>query len=416
MLFPTGCAQTKYDKEALVYLYKDSRLSLSERDDIIDDIEGMERILQNTVTKDYVDFEALEKIKKEVHSRKIGRTECSFKLREAIASNDISHLQFGISDEESYEYIIPLHFTWFSEGLILTGTDEEHKEYLGMKLTSFSGLSLEEAIDKYSRLYFYETESGKKYVMERFFWESHLQYLDMLNENGSVTVTLEANNKDKYIIDVFPVLDSELEFVSSFDLEKAPKYFQNQSAGLNYCYEGYEALKLMIFRYFSCSEDNSYTFEDCFTDMLDAMEDIEINTLVFDVRNNNGGNRMIAQGVLDKYKDELRDKEKVILFNGNSYSAAVQFIEDCLQIFGEDIKFIGEETGQKLKNLTEIQSVSLDSLHSTMYYPTARDYLPLLNKRDHDSGHGVLPSIFLLESYEDFLNGEDTFVKNWTVK
>ena len=164
----------------------------------------------------------------------------------------------------------------------------------------------------------------------------------------------------------------------------------------------------MYFQYFSCMNNGEITVEDVVGQMMKEMEtNGSFTTLVFDVRFNHGGNRFLLRNALEKYRKEMNDMNIVIINGGETFSAAMQLSEDCLELF-DHVTIYGEETGQRIQNKTEIKDYSFQHLNCGFYVPTVTDCLPKLQERAEESDKGVVPDIPVWESYSDYINGVDT--------
>ena len=110
---------------------------------------------------------------------------------------------------------------------------------------------------------------------------------------------------------------------------------------------------------------------------------------------------------IQRLKIDLSQKKISIIVGRSTYSAAFQFVEDCLQLFDE-VFIYGEETGQAINNYTEVNMIDVPALNCGMSVPTVKDYLPELEKRYEDLERGIIPDEEIYQTYEDYLKGVDT--------
>lgn len=410
LILLSGCGKNLISDESGENLNGDSPLFLSENEEIYNDVEAVRKKLEYSILKNLYDEAPFLELEEDIKSGDAKKDEAVFRLMEIISDYDVSHLYLNANDEELYRDMFPVMLTWFKEGLFVTDADDSLKQYLGMKVVGIGGLSLEKFIDACAELFPFETDSGRKYVCENGLFPTFFSYLGLLNRDGTLSLKLLDSNQKE--IDVFlKAMDRSKIQVASLFGEDVPKFYQSYLNNLNYCYETNEETGVMFLRYYSCSEDKSYSFEECFLDMCDVMEENGYNKLVFDLRFNGGGNRMIAREVLQKYAYRLQNVETAVLIGGKTYSAGAQFVEDCMKFLG-NVVIVGEETGQKIKNYTEVKTLDLPSLNCTLYYPTMSDNLTLLKERDKNAGGGIIPDFENMQSFEDFLKGVDTLGQN----
>ncbi len=409
-IFLSGCGNNLISVESGETLSGDSPLFLSENEDLINDVEAVRKKLEYSIVKNLYDEAPFLELEEDLRKGDIEKDETVFRLMEIISDYNVAHLYLNGNAEEMYQSIFPIMLMWFEEGLYVVATDTSLKQYLGMKVLGIGGLSLEEFIDTCSKLYPFETDSGRKYVCENGFFPAYFSYLGLLNDNGTLCLKLLDSDETEIDVSVKALERSKVQSASLFG-ENVPKFYQSYLSNLNYCYETNEETGVMFLRYYSCAEDKSYSFEECFLDMLDLMEENGYDKLVFDLRFNGGGNRMIARNVLQNYAYRLENVKTAVFLSGKTYSAGAQFVEDCMDFLG-NVVIVGEETGQKINNYTEVKDLDLPFLNCTLYYPTVIDNLILLKERDSNADAGIVPDFEAMQSFEDFLNGVDTLGQN----
>ena len=392
-----------------------------EQEKIIADIQLIKQtILSSPCSKDY-HHDNFDVLIDEIETGKIDREICYQRIREIVSSYHCVHLNIWTKpDDPIYTNRLPILFMWFGDELRVAACIEEYREYLGMQVLQISGYSVSEVVEKYGRINPYETKRGRMTYLEQPLWECDLRYLDLIdsNQNGvEFVIENEQGNNEK--IDVELVSWDECNLIKLEDVcceqGELPMSYRNAAKGLNYCFEADSGHGTIYFLYMQCAEMENYSLKQCFKDMIDELEaNPTYKEIVFDVRWNMGGNRFIMLPLLEKYKDELAQKKISIIVGKSTYSAAFQFVEDCMQLFDE-VFIYGEETGQAIDNYTEIKMIDLSALNCGMSVPTMEDYLPEMEKRYEDSKRGIIPDEEIYQSFEDYQKGVDTiyeFIKN----
>lgn len=386
----------------------------AEQKKIIEDIQMIKQVISNSpCSKEYCqeDFDML------IDDMKIGnidREQCYQRIREIMSSCHCVHLNIWTKPNDPiYVNCLPIELMWFGDELRIAACMENNREYLGMKVVQISGYSIDDVAKKYGSINSYETERGKLAFLEAPFWETDLRYLGLLDSSQNTVqfvIEDELENTEKLNVELVSWDKCNLRRLEEM-CKEIPISYRNRAAGVNYCYEGDSEHGIMYFFYAQCMEMENYSLEQCFADMInEVMTNSNYDEIVFDVRWNGGGNRWIMQPLLEKYRDELAQMKISIIVGKNTYSAAFQFVEDCMQLFDE-VFIYGEETGQAITNYTEIKEIDLPALNCTMVIPTVEDYVPEIKKRYSDLERGIIPDIEVYQTYEDYLNGIDTIYK-----
>jgi hypothetical protein len=166
----------------------------------------------------------------------------------------------------------------------------------------------------------------------------------------------------------------------------------------------------------SCDEDESYSVQNWFSDIISELNTGKYKTVVFDLRYNPGGDgafELALNNELWKCKSELDKYNLAIVATGRTYSCSLRFINLVLMYYPQVVLF-GEETGQAIFNYTGYhKGNNLKKLNCEFIFPQQTDDQPELQKRAREVTHsdihcGVLPDVEVFEKYEDFMNGEDT--------
>ena len=385
-----------------------------EQEKIIEDIQVIKQTISSSPCSKNYHQDDFELLIDEIKTGKIDREVCYQRLREIISSYHCAHLSIWTKPNDPiYTNRLPILLTWFGEELRVTACSEEYIGYMGMKVLSISDYSINDVLEKYGSINSYETQRGRMTFLEQPMWECDLVYLDLLDSNQhgvEFEVENEQGNIENFDVELVSWDECNLIYLEDVycEQEEMSISYRNKSNGLNYCFEADSEHDIMYFLYTQCAEMEDYSLEQCFEDMMDELNaNPSYDEIVFDVRWNQGGNRFIMLPLLERYKDELAQKKISIIVGKSTYSAAFQFVEDCLQLFDE-VFIYGEETGQAINNYTEVNMIDLPALNCGMSVPTVKDYLPELEKRYEDLERGIIPDEEIYQTYEDYLKGVDT--------
>lgn len=390
----------------------------AEQKKMIEDIQVIKQTISDSACRKEYRHDDFDVLIDEIKAGSIDREVCYQRIREIVSLYHCAHLNIWTKPNDPiYTNRLPILLIWFGDELRVVACSEEYREYLGTQVLQISGYSVNDVIEKYGSINSYETERGKMAFLEQPLWESDLVYLDLINSNQKeVELVIEDEQGNIETFNMELVSWDECSLINLEEVcEELPISYRNAAKGLNYCFEGDLEHGTMYFLYTQCVEMENYSLEQCFEDMInEMMTNSNYDEIVFDVRWNMGGNRWIMQPLLEKYKDELVQKKISIIVGKSTYSAAFQFVEDCLQLFDE-VFIYGEESGQAINNYTEINRIDLPALNCTMIVPTMEDYVPEIEKRYEDMERGIIPDEEIYQTYEDYLKGIDTiyeFIKN----
>lgn len=384
---------------------------------LISDVNAVRDTIKASLLGDTYDDSKFDEIIVKLESGDADREYCIHAIQEIISDCKCAHASiYTLMDDELYIKRLPLVFNRFEEGYYVVIADEKYSDLLGMKLTGIAAvengeshwMTIEEAEKKVATLMHLETESGLRRALESTLFETDCKWLGLLDENNNICISLE-NGEGKLFEVSLPFVDSfAMNLTYLVETDSLPSYYRNSRLGHVFCYDSDAENGIMYFQYYSCMEMEGYNIVECIDNMLAEMNAYgTFHTLVIDVRFNGGGNRGILQRGLLLRKAELEKYNIVMLNSGETYSAAMQASEDCLDHFS-NVKIYGEETGQSISDLTQVEYHEFEKLHCGLGLPTVEDILPSLVGRAKDAKKGVIPDVYVVQKFSDYINGIDT--------
>lgn len=393
----------------------ESEIDLSECEGLIRDINVIEETLKNSICSNSYDENSFDKLIEDVIEKKLDRVECYYRLTAILSDYNCAHLYLqpqASLDESLVSECFPLFIKEFEGDYYIVLTLNQYQEHLGKKIVSMGNCPISMVVDRLSEVCSIETESAKRRVLESdsrglfSVAKPTLRYCGLLDANDNLVVEVEGGENT---IDSFTI--SAIKTNGKYDwchlVTDRIEYEKNYESGNNYCFYGDKENGIMYFEYFLC-KDQEVTFENCFSDMMKELGGCDkYHSIIFNVKDNVGGNRFLARDMLIKYQDELSPLQKYVVIGSGTASAGQQFVEDCLELF-PDIKIYGDETAQAVDNFTEINQIELDSLGVWLCFPTLDDYVPLLASRAADKKKGVIPDVFVVQTFEDYTDGIDS--------
>ena len=387
--------------------------------DLYYDIERMQIDMRTSILRDFYDPEPFEQLKKEVMEGKINRLECVFRLQEILKGYKCMHLALHPVDSSAlFSNIAPFFFYCYGEDYHVNLTLAKYKKYLGWKLVKIGDSSAKDACQKLSRysVYSYETQSGVKYCLESSISYLILQAVGLVQKNGKISFTFEDLDGNTETVLCKPVLNTSKQKWFYKSRENQDRVVVHNDMYTPYLIKTDADRKTVYMQYNSCKDNVEYSLTTWFSQLMTELNSGSYDTVVFDLRYNGGGtiaSEITLNHLLYKNKEELEKYNLAIIETGRSYSCACRVLDDFIRNYPNLVIF-GEETGQAVFNYTNVSSNNyLKKLNCYFVYPNELDEVPDLYRRAREVTHtdvhcGTFPDVAVSESYEDWLNGEDT--------
>lgn len=376
------------------------------------DIEYIQIDLQNAACKELYDPAPFEELKAEIKTGTVDTEECISRLQKIIHGYNVIHLNLYRNQEHVayYGQKIPFIFLRYGNEYRIVFSTKKYKKYLGWKLAGVGDYTVEQVRDKLADYRPFETETGKKFVIGRQYYNDYKQ-AGLLEKNGKIRFKFQndSGNEDEVIIKIVDTINPQLIHLSSeIRVPDLPSY--NVNAGCNNYFLSFcPEIKTIYVHYESCESLYDYNFSSLIDDLMNELHRNDYKTIVWDVRKNGGGllyDMNLLHMLLYSNKEELEKYNQAVVFGGNTYSAAVDFIDRFLTTFPNAVLF-GEESGQAIDNFTCVYPYELKHLKCMFSYPTSMDDTPTLHEKFNDTSRGVIPDVQVLDDYNILFTGKD---------
>ena len=373
------------------------------------DIQRIQLDLAYSSMKELYNPQPFEQLKQEVMEGKVSREDCVYRIRKLICDFHIVHLSLQVIPSEPVDYLYsPIIFNCFGNDYYVTASVPKYDRYKGWKVKEVGGLPVNQACDRLLEFQPYETTTGAKYCCTQDFYYNIFKYAGLLSKNNTINFLLESSDGEQKKL--FCSFESTKKTRwSGLQLKKQnpySPYFVAQQYALKTCPEK----RTVYIPYNSCHGMAEYSVTALISDLMKELETGLYDTVVFDIRLNGGGEQPVThifRHQLYEHKDELSKYNMAIVIGGRTYSAACWFLNNFLDVF-PDATVFGEETGQAVFNYTMVMPYRLHYLNFDFKFPQIVDDLPVLKARAKDIYRGTMPDVEIQESFEDYINGEDT--------
>lgn len=392
LLFAAGiisCGESKNKNSAPAYYYDVLKVKVD--------------LAASSMYKMY-DPSAFEQLEEDILAGKVSCTDCYYRISKILNSYHVVHVY--LTRNEPDPFVLPFDFYNFGKEIHISKAIKKYKKYLGWKVVKIGGLEIDEAVDKITDFYSYETVISKRYFLEFRNPFNDYKYAGLLDRKGKLHLILES-----------PEGKSEELVIKAIDIRKN-EYITNMPEIQNECLPHFVTEKYSIkpcpekrtlyVPYLSCTAREDYPADVWFSDIVKELNSGLYDTLVFDLRYNRGGYQL-TWGFPEKYSEELNKCNIALVAGGRTFSASTIFMESILKVC-PNAKIFGEETGQAIYNYTGTANEVLKGMNARFFFPRFLDEispLPELKKRTDSYYRGIMPDVEVFEKYEDFMKGQD---------
>lgn len=330
------------------------------------------------------------------------------KTQQLIAKLGDSHTMLHFNQLLNRQEILPLGLLWVSDGLYVIRTTAEHKELLGHRLTAVGQAPVETVIDSLSTLFTVDNEAMVKSMVPQLF--PSLQLLEYFGfaQHGQAQLTLDGEMT--YTLKPFDPQRSEQ---VAFQPDSLPFAIANQKQLFTDRYFPEEKIYYILYNTcwgreseaeFGSSEKAAAlpSFTEFSEKAFGTLQDNPVGKIIFDMRNNGGGNSAQATAFIEKlagFLEQHPDIKTYVIIGRKTFSSAILNTMDFKRL--TDAVVVGEETAGKPNHFGEVRSFQLPGSKLTVAYSTK--YF----RRTDDEADTVTPDVKVEMSFADFTNGVD---------
>lgn len=331
--------------------------------------------------------------------KKYNDIEIKSELARIINSVNDSHTRVDIQGTLLY----PLSFFEFEEGIYLSNSSLEYKDFWGKRLVSINGYSIDALRSKLKPFISHDNQS---IIMNEFC--NLLKYVETLKiagiaeedaavftfEDGTKTdITVKPLEKDKYMEEKF--LTDIPEYLRNFPITK-------RNMDKNYWYDYNESMDTVYVKYNSCSNTSGYSFNSFTKDVFNIIDQKNTRALIIDLRDNGGGNSLIFNPFIRAIREHGNINKKGSLFviiGRRTFSSAILNAMDLRN--GTHATLIGEPSGGKPNHFGEVKTLHLSNVNVDIYYSS--NYFKT-TKEDTDA---VYPDVSIHSRASSYFSGQD---------
>lgn len=369
------------------------------------------KILVDTLKEGHVDL--YHKVTEKEFTDKVSEIEAkiptmnsdqfSFELMKLCALvSDTATRTYLDSDRVGNQYYLPIEYSVYAEGLLVTKIDKNYKEKLGGKIISINGTLVDDVIKGLSKYYGGELED---YSLNA--GRSSLSFWNMLNDAGfapekDVKVAIEKDGSTEEItLTAYKNGDFDYDELASAKVKLPTDYTSK-----NYSYSLLDTV--LYIQYNVCTEMKDQGLSKFVDELKNFLNPNIYKKVVLDLRYNLGSGNYthgsLLYNALQKYVEE---GGKVYTFIGkNTKNHAIGVIIQLRTMF--DFVVVGQKTINPAFYYGGSTSFLLPRSQLSVTFPTKT--VSFIKSMDKDNMKAIDPSLEVFQSYSDYQNGIDTLL------
>jgi len=303
----------------------------------------------------------------------------------------------------------PLILRWLDDGVFVTGAAAPYTRALGAQLVGVGGMPIAQVVAQLATLIPHVNDQWVQYMAEKYLLgQQILQGLHVVPVAPATSLTFRTLAGEVFTLDVSPGSNSSLSSLPDSAAGIYPDYLQNTSQ--NYWFTYSAANRLLYFKYNSCGDMPGNPFANFANQVLATVDANPVDTFVFDLRGNTGGNSAVwnplINGLTARLAALLSNPQfhmYGVIDNGTFSSGSLDAMTLKQPLLRGLVQVLGEPTGgatQGYGNVTgfTLPSSGLVGQYSTQFI-TGPSYVP--------AGPAFQPDIAISVRSTDFFARHD---------
>jgi uncharacterized protein (TIGR03437 family) len=287
------------------------------------------------------------------------------RLAQIVALGNDSHTSILLPQTAAPFRLVGLRFYWFPEGLYVIAAAPELKEALGARVVGIGDADLERAYRAASTVISHENDYWVQFLSTQYLAIPEVvRALGLAPPGPAVRYTLEDARGRRFTVDAGPGTPS----LSLPDPGQGFTPVYQRRGNVNYWAEYLGSIRTLYFKYNQAVETPGRPFADFAREFLAALDANPAERVVFDVRNNTGGDggliNALAEGMLARI-----ERLRVYVIIGRQTASAGMGAAIPAKGFLNTL-LLGEPTGGKPNHYGDYRSFLLPNSHLEVRYST----------------------------------------------
>lgn len=293
----------------------------------------------------------------------------------------------------------------FDDGWYILKLDQKNEQYLGTRVTAINDLPIDEVAERARQVVSYEADSWLwQQVPNVLTWNSSLEYLDIVDHDEPVQVTVEAaaGTEETFELPTYDNWDEAEQEMCDFQRESTPR-----TAKQDAIYWSAELDEDTYFIQYNVCAGGDPSMPE-FAQQVQADLESGYQNIIFDLRYNNGGNDQIIlplkNAVVNARNKQGEKCHLYVLTGWNTFSAGVDAAAGFQTSNAENTTFVGQPTGGSLQTGGNLLEISMDSVPFAV--TCALDYFVILGQKG-----SLVPDYIVPQTFAQYAKGEDAEIQ-----
>ena len=192
----------------------------------------------------------------------------------------------------------PLIFRWLEDGFFVSGAAPPYTRALGAQLVQVGGIPVAQVVDRLAALIPHVNDQWVHYRAAQYLrGQQILQGLHIVPATAESPLTFRTLSGDVFTLDVGAGSAASMSYLPDPATGTYPYYLLNTSR--NYWFTYSAANRLLYFKYNSCADMPGNPFAAFAATLLATVDANPVDTFVYDLRGNGGGNSTIWYPLLN---------------------------------------------------------------------------------------------------------------------
>ena len=321
-------------------------------------------------------------------------SELEVELMSLVASIGDSHT--GLKPQTLFQPpYFPLSIRWFPVGYTVMGAPAKYGQIVGHRIVAVDDRPIDEIEDRLMEIEAFENQSWLHYKLPQRLVIPDLLVAAMLIDDREVAVfTLES--ADGTSVDVEVVAES-------IGYEVAQPKTLTQARPEWHWFTVLPEHDMLYVQYNRCMTSEQYEINRFVIELMNAVNENEINTVVYDLQYNTGGNSVFGTAMFSRVASVLPKETKVYgIIGRQTFSSGVLNALELRNHYQGTL--IGEPSGGGTNHFGDIRFFSLPNSGVAVAYSTK--YFENTN----NPGHTVHPDITVQPTFEQYVDDEDPYL------
>lgn len=260
-------------------------------------------------------------------------------IAQLIAMGSDAHTSLNVS-AAPFQFF-PLRLRWFADGVFVTRASTRYTEALAARLVGIGDTPVDRVLERIATVIPHENDYWLHYLAPNYLInQTILQGLGLAPETSTTPLTFQSLGGREFTLHIDTMSAPLVLAVAETD---GPIPLYQQNATNNYWYTYLPNDRLLYFRYNACVEMPSRPFASFAAALLSTLDANPVDTLVFDIRLNPGGNSgLIApvfNGLAQRFPRLTENPRFRIynVFNEGTFSSGLMNAEDLLVSYPRSI-------------------------------------------------------------------------------